>query len=164
MKNRREALTVASNTEPIRTLFGGYELVTAPPPSSGGIAIAEILNIIEPWDVNSLDPVLRTHLLVEAMRRAYRDRAIHLGDPDFVEMPIEMLTSRHYADGLRASILRGERRIFGLPELFADEGTGEARAAGIPQDVVDRLRSEFRPYASLTLADGETVALSIWSP
>jgi gamma-glutamyltranspeptidase/glutathione hydrolase len=90
--------------EPIRTLFGGYELVTAPPPSSGGIAIAEILNIIEPWDVNSLDPVLRTHLLVEAMRRAYRDRAIHLGDPDFVEMPIEMLTSRHYAAGLRASI------------------------------------------------------------
>ena len=90
--------------EPIRTVFGGYELVTAPPPSSGGIAIAEILNIIEPWDVNSLEPVLRTHLLVEAMRRAYRDRAVHLGDPDFVEMPIEMLTSRHYADGLRASI------------------------------------------------------------
>ena len=90
--------------EPIRTVFGGYELVTAPPPSSGGIAIAEILNIIEPWDVNSLEPVLRTHLLVEAMRRAYRDRAVHLGDPDFVEMPIEMLTSQYYADGLRASI------------------------------------------------------------
>jgi gamma-glutamyltranspeptidase/glutathione hydrolase len=90
--------------DPIRTRFGGYELVTAPPPSSGGIAIAEILNIIEPFDVNTLDPVLRTHLIVEAMRRAYRDRAVYLGDPDFVEMPIEMLTSRYYADGLRASI------------------------------------------------------------
>ena len=90
--------------DPIRTVIGGYELVTAPPPSSGGIAIAEILNIIEPYSVNELDPVLRTHLIVEAMRRAYRDRAIYLGDPDFVEMPIGMLTSPLYADGLRASI------------------------------------------------------------
>jgi gamma-glutamyltranspeptidase/glutathione hydrolase len=90
--------------EPIRTIFGGYELVTAPPPSSGGIAIAQILNILEPLDVNRRDPVLRTHLIVEAMRRAYRDRAIYLGDPDFVEMPVAMLTSRYYAAGLRASI------------------------------------------------------------
>ena len=90
--------------EPIRTTYRGYELVTAPPPSSGGVALAEILNIIEPWPINELDPVLRTHLLIEAMRRAYRDRAIYLGDPDFVEMPLEMLTSRHYAAGLRASI------------------------------------------------------------
>jgi gamma-glutamyltranspeptidase/glutathione hydrolase len=47
---------------------------------------------------------LRTHLIVEAMRRAYRDRAIYLGDPDFVDVPVEMLTSQYYADGLRASI------------------------------------------------------------
>jgi len=92
--------------EPIRTTFAGYELVTAPPPSSGGIAIAEILNILEPYSVNNLDPVLRAHLIVEAMRRAYRDRAVYLGDPDFVEMPVDMLTSRYYADGLRASIRR----------------------------------------------------------
>ena len=90
--------------DPIRTTIAGYELVTAPPPSSGGIAIAEILNILEPYSVNELDPVLRTHLIVEAMRRAYRDRAVYLGDPDFVEMPVDMLTSTYYADGLRASI------------------------------------------------------------
>jgi gamma-glutamyltranspeptidase/glutathione hydrolase len=90
--------------QPIRTVYNGYELVTAPPPSSGGIAIAEILNIIGPFRVNELDEVTRTHLIVEAMRRAYRDRAIYLGDPEFVDMPVEMLTSRHYADGLRASI------------------------------------------------------------
>jgi gamma-glutamyltranspeptidase/glutathione hydrolase len=89
---------------PIRTAYGDYELVTAPPPSSGGVAIAEILNILEPYPLAELDPVLRTHLIVEAMRRAYRDRAIYLGDPDFVEMPIDMLTSQFYADGLRASI------------------------------------------------------------
>jgi gamma-glutamyltranspeptidase/glutathione hydrolase len=90
--------------EPIRTTYGDYELVTAPPPSSGGVALAEILNIIEPYDINELDPVLRTHLLAEAMRRAYRDRAIYLGDPDFVNIPVAMLTSQYYADGLRASI------------------------------------------------------------
>lgn len=90
--------------DPIRTMYGDYELVTAPPPSSGGVAIAEILNILEPYPINELGPVLRTHLIVEAMRRAYRDRAIYLGDPDFVNVPVEMLTSQYYADGLRASI------------------------------------------------------------
>jgi gamma-glutamyltranspeptidase / glutathione hydrolase len=90
--------------EPIRTAYGNYELVTAPPPSSGGVAIAEILNILEAYPINQLAPVPRTHLIAEAMRRAFRDRAIYLGDPDFVEIPLDMLTSQYYADGLRASI------------------------------------------------------------
>lgn len=90
--------------EPIRTVYGDYELVTAPPPSSGGIAIAEMLNILEPYPLAQLGTAQRAHLIVESMRRAYRDRAIYLGDPDFAEIPIEMLTSQHYADGLRASI------------------------------------------------------------
>jgi gamma-glutamyltranspeptidase/glutathione hydrolase len=90
--------------DPIRTTYGDYELVTAPPPSSGGVAIAEMLNILEPYGINDLNPVLRTHLIAEAMRRAFRDRAIYLGDPDFVNVPIKMLTSQYYADGLRASI------------------------------------------------------------
>lgn len=98
------AAYVVKEREPIRTSYGDYELVTAPPPSSGGVALAEILNIIEPYNINELDPVLRTHLLAEAMRRAYRDRAIYLGDPDFVNIPVGMLTSQYYADGLRASI------------------------------------------------------------
>ena len=91
--------------EPIRTQYGDYELVTAPPPSSGGIAIAEMLNTLEAYPINRLETVQRAHLIVEAMRRAYRDRAIYLGDPDFVEIPVEMLTSQFYADGLRASIM-----------------------------------------------------------
>ncbi len=90
--------------EPIRTEYRGYELVTASPPSSGGIAIAEMLNIIEAYPLAELQKPQRVHLVVEAMRRAYRDRAIYLGDPDFVEIPVDMLTSQHYADGLRASI------------------------------------------------------------
>ena len=90
--------------EPIRTAYGDYELVTAPPPSSGGIALAEILNTIEPYPLDKLATAKRAHLIVEAMRRAYRDRAIYLGDPDFADIPVEMLTSQYYADGLRASI------------------------------------------------------------
>jgi gamma-glutamyltranspeptidase/glutathione hydrolase len=90
--------------DPIRTMYGDYELVTAPPPSSGGVALAEILNILEPYPLEELDPVLRAHLITEAMRRAYRDRAIYLGDPDFVNVPVKMLTSQYYADGLRASV------------------------------------------------------------
>ena len=91
--------------EPVRTEYQGYELVTAPPPSSGGIAIAEMLNMLEVFPLAELGKVQRAHLITEAMRRAYRDRAIYLGDPDFFEVPVEMLTSQHYADGLRASIM-----------------------------------------------------------
>jgi gamma-glutamyltranspeptidase/glutathione hydrolase len=98
------AAYVLKERDPIRTMYGDYELVTAPPPSSGGVAIAEILNVLEPWAVNELDPVLRAHLITEAMRRAFRDRAIYLGDPDFVDVPVKMLISQYYADGLRASI------------------------------------------------------------
>jgi gamma-glutamyltranspeptidase/glutathione hydrolase len=90
--------------EPIRTDYQGYQLVTAAPPSSGGIAIAQMLNILEAYPLAQLERVQRAHLIAEAMRRAYRDRAIYLGDPDFYEVPVQMLTSQYYADGLRASI------------------------------------------------------------
>lgn len=91
--------------EPVRTLYGGYELVTAPPPSSGGIVIAEMLNILEPFQLTELGNVQRAHLVIEAMRRAYRDRALYLGDPDFYEVPQARLTDHNYAAGLRASIM-----------------------------------------------------------
>jgi gamma-glutamyltranspeptidase/glutathione hydrolase len=90
--------------EPLSSTYKGYRMVTAPPPSSGGIAIAEILNILSGYDLSKLDHAHQVHLAVEAMRRAYRDRAEYLGDPDFVEMPIRLLMSPDYAAGLRASI------------------------------------------------------------
>lgn len=91
--------------EPIRFRYRDWNLVTAPPPSSGGIALAEILKVLEGWDLKALEPAQRIHYEVEAMRRAYRDRTLYLGDPDSVRIPVRMLTSDDYAAGLRASIL-----------------------------------------------------------
>ncbi|HEY7906723.1 MAG TPA: gamma-glutamyltransferase [Wenzhouxiangella sp.] len=90
--------------EPITTTYKGYELITAPPPSSGGIAIAQMLNLIEAYDVEEMSSVERTHLLSEAMRRAYRDRALYLGDTDFVDVPIDLLLSKDYAAGMRTNL------------------------------------------------------------
>jgi gamma-glutamyltranspeptidase/glutathione hydrolase len=90
--------------KPIAFEYRDWHIVTAPPPSSGGIALAEMLNILGGYDLGKLDRVHRTHLIVESMRRAYRDRAEYLGDPDFVQMPVAELTHPLYAAGLRASI------------------------------------------------------------
>jgi len=91
--------------KPLDIAYRGYRIVTAPPPSSGGVAIAEILNILSDFDLSKLDRAHRVHLVVEAMRRAFRDHNDYLGDPDFVKMPLDMLLSPYYADGLRQSIL-----------------------------------------------------------
>ncbi|MBX3726727.1 MAG: gamma-glutamyltransferase [Xanthomonadales bacterium] len=91
--------------EPLVIDYRGHRIVTSPPPSSGGVVIAQVLNILRRWDLPALDPAPRTHLLAEALRRGYRDRGIYLGDPDFVEMPLRKLLSTDYAAGLRASIL-----------------------------------------------------------
>ncbi|GAA3928926.1 gamma-glutamyltransferase [Luteimonas lutimaris] len=89
---------------PIVFDYHDWKITTAPPPSSGGIALAEMLQILEPWDLPKLDQAHRVHLVVEAMRRAYRDRTFYLGDPDFVKIPQRTLTSADYAAGLRATI------------------------------------------------------------
>lgn len=90
--------------EPIRFRYHDWDVVTAPPPSSGGIAMAQMLQILEPYDLSKLDDAARTHLVVESMRRAFRDRTFYLGDPDFVKIPQRTLLSRDYAAGLRATI------------------------------------------------------------
>lgn len=89
---------------PIRFKYRDWDIVTAPPPSSGGVALAEMLQVLEGWDLAKLDEAHRIHVITEAMRRAYRDRTLYLGDPDFVTMPITRLTSDDYAAGLRATI------------------------------------------------------------
>jgi gamma-glutamyltranspeptidase/glutathione hydrolase len=95
----------AKERAPIVVDYRGYKIVTAPPPSSGGVAIAQILNILAGFDLGKLDQAHRVHLEIEAMRRAFRDHNDYLGDPDFVKMPLDMLLSPYYADGLRQTIL-----------------------------------------------------------
>ena len=94
----------AKEREPLAFDYRGWRIVTAPPPSSGGIVLEEMLNILGGYDLAQLDRVHRVHLVVESMRRAYRDRAAYLGDPDYVKMPLDELGSPLYAAGLRASI------------------------------------------------------------
>ncbi len=89
---------------PITGSYNGIRVTSAAPPSSGGIALMTMLNILAGYDLNSLPEATRTHLIIEAMRRAYRDRAQYLGDPDFVDIPVKRLTHPFYAAGLRASI------------------------------------------------------------
>ncbi|WP_244244153.1 gamma-glutamyltransferase [Marilutibacter alkalisoli] len=113
--------------EPLRFSYDGWEVVTAPPPSSGGIALAQMLQILEPWDLEALEPTQRVHLTVEAMRRAFRDRTFYLGDPDFVDIPVATLTDRNYAAGLRATINPQQATpsdmLSGLPTPLEDEET-----------------------------------------
>lgn len=89
---------------PIRFDYRGAEIVTAPPPSSGGVALASILHMLSPFDLAEMTPAARAHVLIESMRRAYRDRAIYLGDPDQVRIPLDLLVDPAYAAGLRAGI------------------------------------------------------------
>jgi len=90
--------------EPVVFEYRGLRIVSASPPSSGGIALATMLHILEGYPLDRLATADRVHLVVEAMRRAYRDRAQYLGDPDFVDVPQQRLTHPWYAAGLRASI------------------------------------------------------------
>jgi gamma-glutamyltranspeptidase/glutathione hydrolase len=91
---------------PVRGTYKGFEIVSMPPVSSGGIALIEMLNILEPMDLKSkgLLTAEALHLQIEAMRRAYLDRARHLGDPDFVKIPVETLTSKEHARKVAVSI------------------------------------------------------------
>ncbi len=126
---------------PITLRYRDWDITTAPPPSSGGVALAQILQILEGWDLQALEAPQRTHLIVEAMRRAYRDRTFYLGDPDFVNVPVTRLTSADYAAGLRASI-------------HPDRATPSASFSGAPAPLEDTETTHF----SIIDAEGNRVA------
>jgi gamma-glutamyltranspeptidase/glutathione hydrolase len=106
---------------PVRGTYRGYDVISMPPPTSGGVAVIEMLNILEGYDLASMgsgssDAI---HLMAESMKRAFADRAEHLGDPDFnKEMPIERLMSKPYAAELRKTIRR-DRTAKSSPATFA---------------------------------------------
>ncbi|MEO6185880.1 MAG: gamma-glutamyltransferase [Steroidobacteraceae bacterium] len=94
----------ALERDPIVGQYRGATIITAPPPTAGGVALIEALNVLSGYDLSKLDTVTRKHLIIEAMRRMHRDRAVYLGDPAFTDVPVMRLTDPDYAAGLRTSI------------------------------------------------------------
>jgi gamma-glutamyltranspeptidase/glutathione hydrolase len=95
---------------PVHGVYRGIKIASAAPPSSGGIALVEALNILAYFDLATVDEVTRKHLIAEALRRAYHDRALYLGDADFVDIPLWRLISTDYAAGL-ASAMRPDKAL-----------------------------------------------------
>jgi gamma-glutamyltranspeptidase / glutathione hydrolase len=103
--------------KPLHGSYRGYEIVTMPPPSSGGIALIEMLNMLERDDLTSMGwhSSQQVHTVIEMMRRAYADRAKYLGDTDFVKVPVAALTSREYADKRRKDVVERATDSKALP-------------------------------------------------
>ena len=148
---------------PVKGMYRGYEIISMGPPSSGGIALVQILNILENAGLrgkghNSSQYV---HLLAEAMRRAFADRAEYLGDPDFVSVPVQGLLSKEYAlslyrtiDSFKATESRNVK--FGNPHAFQSEGKQTTHfsvidASGMAVSVTTTLNDN---YGSRAVVDG----------
>jgi gamma-glutamyltranspeptidase/glutathione hydrolase len=89
---------------PVKGEYRGIKITSSAPSSSGGIVLIEALNVLSGYELEKTDATTRKHLIVEAMRRAYHDRALYLGDPDYAYIPVERLLDKHYAAGLRSTI------------------------------------------------------------
>ncbi len=116
--------------EPVRGTYRGHEVLSMPPPSSGGVHLVQILNMLEGFALarTGAGSAATLHLMVEAMKRAYADRARHLGDPGFVAVPVAGLVSRRYAARLRATIdperaAPAQAILPGDPLAFEDDNT-----------------------------------------
>ncbi|HEY8066975.1 MAG TPA: gamma-glutamyltransferase [Methylosinus sp.] len=138
------ALYEVMERAPVHCVYRGYDFYSSAPPSSGGVALCEILNILEGYDLAALGfhTPQSSHLLVEAERRAFFDRNNSLGDPDFVSNPVARLTSSAYAAALRNSIV-------------ADRAT---RSADLSPGAAPRERLETTHYS---IVDGEGGAVSV---
>ncbi len=138
---------------PIRVRYRDATLVMAAPPSSGGVVIGDALTIISGYDLPALDADTRRHLQIEALRRAYRDRAEYLGDPDFVQVPVEQLLSPLYAAGQRTSI-RLDRAT--PSAVLRPVATGEESPSTTHFSVLDRDGNRVGATLSINLFFGAT--------
>jgi gamma-glutamyltranspeptidase/glutathione hydrolase len=127
--------TVAESA-PISCRYRGYVILSAPPPSSGGVMVCEMLQVLEAYPLNELGfhSSASVHLMTEAMRWAYRDRNTYLGDPDFIDNPIERLLSMSHTQAIRASIQPRATPSSTLGEVAA----AEEKATTTHYSVVDR--------------------------
>ncbi len=129
--------------EPLRTTYRGYEIVSFPPPSSGGVHVAQILNILENFDLAHLPEATRVHVMAEAMKLAFADRAFWLGDPDFTKVP-RGLADKAYAKGLAG-------------QIALDHSLGTI-SHGTPDDAADRVFGKHTTHFCTADAQGNWVA------
>jgi len=145
--------------EPIRGAYRGYDIISAPPPSSGGVALVEILNILEGFDLakfgnRSADAI---HLEAEAFRRAFYDRADFMGDPDFSKVPVAQLIDKKYAAAWRDSIDPNHASVskdLKRPSIFNElERVAQSHTTGIREP-------ENTTHYSVVDAEGNAVAVT----
>ncbi len=129
--------------EPVETTYRGYKVVSFPPPSSGGVHLIQMLNILEKFDLKSLDEVTRLHVIAETMKLAFADRAYWLGDPDFAKVP-RGLVSKKYAATLAKKINL--------------EHTTEVLSHGTPPGWANDLFKKHTTHWSVADAEGNWVA------
>ena len=145
---------------PIKGTYRRYEIISAPPPSSGGITMLEALNILEGYDLGkmgnrSADAI---HVTAEAFRRAFLDRAELLGDPDFAQIPVAQLIDKKYADGWRQSL--DMMRASDSKDLHRPSGFGDLdRPAALHQPYMGRESSNTTHY-SVVDSQGNAVAVT----
>ena len=157
----------AVEREPVRGTYRGHEIVSMPPPSSGGVHIVEILNILEAWPLGAqgLNSAATIHEMAEAEKLAYADRAQYLGDPDFLHVPVKGLTSKAYAAHLREGIsLDHARRAAdirpGGPEPYESDQTTHFSIVDAQGDAVANTYTLNLPYGSGLVAEGTGVLLN----
>lgn len=128
----------------VKGTYRGYDIISMPPPSSGGTAMIEMLNILEGYDLKSLghNSPQYVHYLAESMRRAFRDRALYLGDPDFTKPPLEKLLAKAYATELRGTIVK------------------DKASPSSPADVAQGYESDETTHYSVVDTDGMAVSVT----
>jgi gamma-glutamyltranspeptidase/glutathione hydrolase len=147
--------------EPVRGSYRGYEIISAPPPSSGGTVLIESLNMLEGYDLRKMESHSSesVHFTVEAFRRAFFDRAEFMGDPDFAKIPVAQLLDKKYAAAWRESIDPGHAspsKALKRPAVFSEL---EQYAAAHPPALVPR-ESNHTTHYSVIDAEGNAVAVT----
>ena len=158
---------VAKEREPLHGNYRGYEIISMPPPSSGGAVLLEMLNILEGYDLKKMDWASsdRYHLMTEAMRRAFADRAEYMGDTDFVKVPIAGLIDKKYAEQLRSTISTerassSEQVKAGKPLGYESEETTHFTVVDAEGNAVANTYTLNNSYGSAVVAKGTGIIMN----
>lgn len=158
---------IAKERTPVRGSYRGHEIISMPPPSSGGAVLIQMLNILEGFDLQKLEANSsdRYHLMAESMRRAFADRAEYMGDSDFVKVPVAGLIDKSYATTLRATIntdrasTSAEVRA-GRPAGYESDDTTHFTVVDAEGNAVSNTYTLNNSYGSAAMARGTGILLN----